>query len=284
MAALGACAYAVTVLAAAFLLFRQQQLAGENPAFGRMLAWQAVVYALWLPFAAAVWRLFRRSGATLRAVRRFALLGLAAVPAHAVVATFIDISFSRPGSADLVGMVVGRAQIDILVYAAFAILGVAAVFQRQAADEAEAAASLARALNAARASLDEMRGKDTADPRLMVATGSRRALVALDEVEWFGSAGNYVVVNWQGREGLVRQTLQSLEAGLDRNLFARSHRGTIVNLAKVEAAQSLSDGSWRLTMASGAELVVSRTYRDLILGRLRPRDRAPVPHRRASSR
>lgn len=276
MAALGACAYAVTVLAAAFLLFRQQQLAGEDPAFARMLAWQAVVYALWLPFAAAVWRLFRRSGATARAVRRFALLGLAAVPAHAVAATFIDISFSHPGSADLVAMVVGRAQIDILVYAAFAILGVAAVFQRHAADEAEAAASVARALDAARASLEQMQARGSCDHRLMVSVGSRRAMVAVDEVEWFGSAGNYVVVSWHGREGLVRQTLQSLETGLDPQLFARTHRGTIVNLAKVEGAQSLSDGSWRLTMASGAELVVSRTYREMILERLRG------PHARPS--
>lgn len=31
---------------------------------------------------------------------------------------------------------------------------------------------------------------------------------------------------------------------------------------------SLSDGSWRLTTDSGAELVASRTYRDAVLARL----------------
>ena len=94
-------------------------------------------------------------------------------------------------------------------------------------------------------------------------------------MEWFGSPGNYVVVNWQGREGLIRQTLQSLEQRLDPQIFARSHRSAIVNLAKVESAQSLSDGSWRLGMASGAELVASRTYRDRLLDRLRESDVRP---------
>jgi DNA-binding LytR/AlgR family response regulator len=46
------------------------------------------------------------------------------------------------------------------------------------------------------------------------------------------------------------------------------HRSTIANLAMVDSASSLSDGSWRLTMKSGAELVASRTYRDRVLERL----------------
>jgi DNA-binding LytR/AlgR family response regulator len=92
-------------------------------------------------------------------------------------------------------------------------------------------------------------------------------------VEWFGSAANYVVVNWNGREGLIRQTLQSLEQELDPRLFARSHRTTIANLAKVEDAEPMADGSWRLKMESGTELVVGRTYRDAILQRLK----SPAP-------
>jgi DNA-binding LytR/AlgR family response regulator len=36
----------------------------------------------------------------------------------------------------------------------------------------------------------------------------------------------------------------------------------------VRSAAPLSDGSWRLTMLSGAEVVTSRTYRDDLLKRL----------------
>jgi len=62
--------------------------------------------------------------------------------------------------------------------------------------------------------------------------------------------------------------MRALERRLDPAVFARSHRSTVVNLARVAAAQSLSDGSWKLTLTSGAELVVSRTYRDDLLARL----------------
>ncbi|HEX8641313.1 MAG TPA: LytTR family DNA-binding domain-containing protein [Allosphingosinicella sp.] len=268
MAAFGAYAYVIAVAAAAFLLFRQQQLAGQDPSFGRMVAWQALVYALWLPFAALIWLWFRRAPVASAAVRHFVLLGIVAVPTHAIAATFVDIRFSEPGGADLVAMAAARAQLNVLIYSAFAALAVAALFQRKAAEEAEAAAEIARTLDAAGETLAAMQSQRQDHDRLMVATGSSQTMVPLEAVEWFGSAGNYVVVNWQGREGLLRQTLQSLEQRLDPRLFARSHRGTIVNLAKVEGAQSLSDGSWRLTMSTGAELVVSRTYRDLILERL----------------
>jgi DNA-binding LytR/AlgR family response regulator len=92
--------------------------------------------------------------------------------------------------------------------------------------------------------------------------------VDLVQVEWFGAADNYVVVHWGGREGLLRATLQSLEARLDPTVFARSHRSALVNLARVREAAPLSDGSWRLTLESGAEVVTSRTYRDDLLRRL----------------
>ena len=102
----------------------------------------------------------------------------------------------------------------------------------------------------------------------MVMAGSRRAPVDVADIEWFAAAGNYVVVHWGEREGLIREPLRTLEARLDPAVFARSHRSTVVNLARVAEAASLSDGSWRLTMRSGAELVASRTYRDDLLARL----------------
>jgi DNA-binding LytR/AlgR family response regulator len=102
----------------------------------------------------------------------------------------------------------------------------------------------------------------------MVVAGSRRVPVEIGAIEWLGAADNYVVVHWAGREGLLRATLQSLEARLDPRVFARAHRSALVNLARVRDAQPLSDGSWRLTLESGDEVVTSRTYRDALLARL----------------
>jgi len=102
----------------------------------------------------------------------------------------------------------------------------------------------------------------------MVGVGRGRVPVDASEIEWIASAGNYAVVHWRDREGLLRETLQALETRLSPRGFARSHRSTLVNLARVHELKPLSDGAWRLTLDSGAELVVSRSYRDDFLARL----------------
>lgn len=267
MLAFAASAYVVTVLTGAVVLFRQQQLADQLPSFATVLAWQAIVHGLWLPVAALVWVIFRRDGITEKTIVTFALLGLVAIPTHAVFATMVDISFSKAGGADLLGLAVSRLQLNTLTYAAFGLVAGAAALHRRATEEARAAREISAALKQAqrRSTTTDSGGSLT----LPVTIGPKRAAVPLHDVEWFGSASNYVVVNWAGREALMRRTLQSLEQELDPLLFARSHRGTIVNLGKVAAAEPLSDGSWRLSMNSGAEVVVSRTYRDDILQRLR---------------
>jgi hypothetical protein len=265
MLAYAAGTYLMIVLTGAMLLVRELQLAGQDPSFAEALCWQALVHGLWLPVAGLVWLIFRRLGANRKSFARYIALGCVAIPLHAVPTTFIDISYSMPAALDLPAQALSRVQLDLLTYSAFALLAVAAEFQRRAATGAEEASALALALETARRSLVP-RSEELG--RLMVSTGSRRVLVALDQVEWFGSAGNYVVVNWQEQEGLMRRTLQSLETELNPRIFARSHRGVIVNLAKVESAQAVADGSWRLIMASGGEVTVSRTYRDHILDRL----------------
>jgi DNA-binding LytR/AlgR family response regulator len=267
MLTFAAASYAITVLTAAVIVFRWERA----ESFTEVLAWQAFVYGLWLPMAAFVWNIFKRRGLSARAIFGFILLGLVAVPAHAFFATFIDITF---GSADLVALAVARFQIDTLTYSAFGLVAIAAALRRRADKEAQAAAEIAGALAIARKQMASGAASDEAK-RLLVATGSKRIVVATSDVEWFGSAGNYVVVNWAAREGLLRRTLGSLEQELDPLVFARSHRGTIVNLSRVTGAEAVSDGSWRLSLQSGAEVVVSRTYREEILRRLNPAEAHP---------
>jgi DNA-binding LytR/AlgR family response regulator len=88
------------------------------------------------------------------------------------------------------------------------------------------------------------------------------------DIEWVSSAGNYAVVHWRDQEGLLREPLQQLETRLAPAGFARAHRSTLINLAHVAELRPLSDGAWRATLDSGAELVISRSYRDAVLARL----------------
>ncbi len=228
------------------------------------LAWQGAVYAAWLPAAGLVWAILRRFGAGPRGLLASTLAGVVAVPLEAVASSLIDQAFI--GGTDLAGRVVGRIPVCILLYTAIAAVGLAAVHHRRAAE--------ARAQNALlEAALAEARAVTAPPERLMVMAGSRRVPVETSAVEWFEAADNYVVVHWASnagasREGLLRATLQSLETRLDPRVFARTHRSTLINLAHVREAQPLSDGSWRLTLASGAEVVTSRTYREDVLRRL----------------
>ena len=262
-AALGGFAWAVTVLGATAVLTAGRRAAGVDPRTGEALLWQALAWTPWIPVAVLLSTVLRRCRNLKQmtgAVYGFALI----VPVQTAWATALARAYSPAASGrPLPVLLLERLPVDLLVYTAIvgSVLAVAA--QRRAAAQAATAAALARALELARAA-----PAPAAPERLAVSVGSRRVLVDPAEVEWFGSAGNYVVVNWAGREGLIRDTLAALEARLDPAVFARAHRSTLVNLSKVRETASLSDGSWRLLTESGAELVASRTHRDAILARL----------------
>jgi DNA-binding LytR/AlgR family response regulator len=253
--------YAATTTAAAWFARRFAADDGRTLSVARTLLWQGAVYAAWLPAAGLVWLILRRFGSGARGLLALTVAMLAVAPLEALASTWIDGQFT--GAPDAWGRVLARTPVCILLYTAMVAVGLAAVHHHRAA-EARARTTLLEA------ALAEARQALAAPPseRLMVMAGSRRVPVAVDAVEWFSAADNYVVVHWAGREGLLRATLQSLEARLDPKVFARAHRSALVNLGHVHEAQPLSDGSWRLTTASGAEVVTSRTYRDDLLRRL----------------
>ncbi len=190
--------------------------------------------------------------------------GLVVMPAEAVVASLIDRAFA---GGDLAGRMLVRMPVCALLYTAILAVGLAAVHHRRAAEARARNALLETALAEARTA-QASPGPERQPERLMVTAGARRVPVEVAAVEAFEAAGNYVVARWDGREGLLRATLQGLEAELDPRRFARVHRSALVNLARVREARPLSDGSWRLLLESGAEVVTSCTYRDDVLKRL----------------
>jgi DNA-binding LytR/AlgR family response regulator len=255
----GLYSYGMTVVCSAWFLRRLRLERGEVLEVGTSLLWSALLYGGWAVPLAGIWLIYRRMGARASTYLALAALGLVAIPGHAAFSVWIDGQFSGAGMAGFARAVEHRLPVAILIYSALCAAGLAIRLQ---GDKDR----LARALEAARGAAAV---PPAATPeRLMVSAGSRRVVVDPAEIEWLGSAGNYVVVYWQGREGLIRETLQAMEGRLDGRVFARAHRSAIVNLAKVKDAASLSDGSWRLTTESGSEVVVSRTYRDAVLGRL----------------
>ena len=270
--------YGVTTVSAAWFMRRAVEARGGRLSIADSLIWQGAAFALWLPVSVIVWLVIRRFGAGLAALGALTVAGLAIVPLAAVGGAAIDLAFAEGATADLMERALTRTPVAILLYTAICAVGAAALHRSRAA----AARAYAQSLEAVVRSARELVAAPRLTPdRLIVMAGSRRVPVLLDEIEWFGAAGNYVVAHWADREGLLRQPLKTLETALDARVFVRSHRSIIVNLALVRQTQSLSDGSWKLTMASGAELVASRTYRDAVMERLgRPADNRLYSSRR----
>jgi DNA-binding LytR/AlgR family response regulator len=266
MLAFTAYSWTATTLCAAWFARRFAANRGQELGVVDSLVWQGAIYAAWLPAAAAVWLLMRRYGSGAIGHLALYLAGALIVPLESLVSALIDATFAS-GAATIAARTLARLPISLLLYTAIVAIGLAAAHHRRANDERARARALEIALDQARQALARA-VPSPLEERLIVMSGARRVPVEIADVEWFGAADNYVVVHWSDREGLLRSTLQALEERLDPKLFARCHRSALVNLARVRAFAPLSDGSWRLTLDSGAEVVTSRTYRRELLERL----------------
>lgn len=103
--------------------------------------------------------------------------------------------------------------------------------------------------------------------RFTVRDRNRILLVRTGEVEAIEAAGNYVELVCLGARHLIRQTLVELEARLDPVIFARIHRGTIINLEQVLEIRPEPHGNATVIMKSGAAYRLSRAYRKRLLPR-----------------
>ncbi len=98
--------------------------------------------------------------------------------------------------------------------------------------------------------------------RIAVKHHDESIVLRADEIDWLESEENYVRVHVGERSFLARSTLQSLEDRLDRNRFARLHRGTIANVDRIRRLTPWSHGDLRAVLDDGTTLKVSRRYRD----------------------
>ncbi|HVH11341.1 MAG TPA: response regulator [Gemmatimonadales bacterium] len=98
--------------------------------------------------------------------------------------------------------------------------------------------------------------------RLLVTSGERVVLLPLNQVERFAASRNYVTVYSDGGHQRLRATLDQLEARLDPRAFVRIHRSTIVRVDRVTELRPWSHGDSVVVLRSGAQVRLSRRYRD----------------------
>jgi two-component system LytT family response regulator len=88
--------------------------------------------------------------------------------------------------------------------------------------------------------------------------------VDVDTIEKIDAAGDYMCLTTADQTLILRETMKDLERRLDPRKFQRVHRSTIVNLENVRQVKPHTNGECFLTLASGATVKVSRSYRDVV--------------------
>ena len=88
--------------------------------------------------------------------------------------------------------------------------------------------------------------------------------VEVTDIERIDAAGDYMCIYTADQTLILRETMKDLEKRLDPRNFQRVHRSTIVNLSQVKQVKPHTNGECFLVLGSGAQVKVSRSYRDVV--------------------
>jgi two-component system LytT family response regulator len=145
-------------------------------------------------------------------------------------------------------------------------------------DPADLGAALQRARDQLRARRDRSladrleRLVGAAEPRylrrILAKSDGRVVPIPVDEIDWIEARDNYALVHTGSSVVPIRSTLTALAEQLDPRQFARVHRSSIVNLARVREVQPWFRGEHVVILADGTRVTVGETYRDGFLRRL----------------
>ena len=112
--------------------------------------------------------------------------------------------------------------------------------------------------------------------RLVIKSAADVVFVQIEHIDWIESADYYACLHVRAATHVLRRSLSELEEDLHPAGFARIHRSTIVNLARVKRLAPNADGDHELELHDGTRLRLSRRYRRAVLERLRGRSDASV--------
>lgn len=117
-------------------------------------------------------------------------------------------------------------------------------------------------------SLDDVVGEDEQAGRyekmINIKDKGQIFRVDVDSIEHIEAAGDYMVIYTGDNSLILRETMKDLERRLNPTNFQRVHRSTIVNLDQVRQVKPHTNGECFLVLDSGAEVKVSRSYRDVV--------------------
>jgi len=102
---------------------------------------------------------------------------------------------------------------------------------------------------------------ETLPERFAVRKRGKEIMVEVADIDWIEAAGNYAVLHVGGDTLEIRSTLTKLEGELDPKRFVRVHKSYVVNVARIAEVTPWISGDWRIRLQDGAEVNLSRRYR-----------------------
>ncbi len=112
------------------------------------------------------------------------------------------------------------------------------------------------------AMLADVRAGAKQPERIPIKSNGKVSFVTISDIDWIGSADNYVELHVGTHSHLIRETMTSISERLPTEEFVRISRTVIVNLSRVKELQPLFHGEYTITLSTGARLTLSRSYRD----------------------
>jgi two-component system LytT family response regulator len=97
--------------------------------------------------------------------------------------------------------------------------------------------------------------------RAVIRQAGRVHFVEVRDVDWIEAAGESVIFHVGSETFKYSTGIGELVPHLDPKNFVRIHRSIIVNIDRIRELQPRGHGDYGVIMSSGAELLLSRTYR-----------------------
>jgi two-component system LytT family response regulator len=96
-------------------------------------------------------------------------------------------------------------------------------------------------------------------PLFVVAQAAGARIVAAEDVDWIGAAGNYVELHIGAEVLLHRESMHAIE-GRMRGRMLRVHRSAMVNAGKIDRLRWSNHGDGKAILKDGQSVPISRRY------------------------
>ena len=108
---------------------------------------------------------------------------------------------------------------------------------------------------------------DRGERTVTVRDAGKTLVIPIKDIDWIEAEDYCSRIHAGDRKPLVRRTMQSFIDELD-DQFMRTHRGAIVNLARIRELRSLASGEAEAMLVDGTRVRVSRAHRSELESRL----------------